>query len=236
MLSRVPIAFAAGFLSVITPCVLPLVPGYLSAVSAVEAGRLGQPGSARRVLVGGLPFVVGFTVVFAVLGAAAAGAASIVGKGIQQEIAGFILVVLGLSFIGLLPLPQRIVAPGLVSGARRRGSSALLGAAFAVCAAPCIGGVLGGVLLLAGETGTVAQGALLLATYSAGLGAAFLLAGIAFARAMGVFRWLRDRYVVIRAASGVVLLGLGLLLFFDRYWWVQVYLNRALNTVGLGAG
>ena len=236
MLSRIPIAFAAGFLSVITPCVLPLVPGYLSAVSAVEAGRLGEAGSTRRVLVGGVPFVVGFTVVFAVLGAAAAAAASVVGKGVQQEIAGFILVVLGLSFIGALPLPQRIVAPGLVSGARRRGSSALLGAAFAVCAAPCIGGVLGGVLLLAGETGTVAQGALLLATYSAGLGAAFLLAGVAFARAMSVFRWLRDRYLVIRAASGVVLLGLGLLLFFDRYWWVQVYLNRALNTVGLGAG
>jgi cytochrome c-type biogenesis protein len=236
VLTRVPIAFAAGFLSVITPCVLPLVPGYLSAVSAVEASRLGQPGSAGRILVGGLPFVAGFTAVFVVLGAAAAGVASFVGKGVQQEIAGFILVVLGLTFMGLLPLPTRIVAPGLVQGARRRGSSALLGAAFAVCAAPCIGGVLGGVLVLAGEAGTLLQGALLLGAYSAGLGVAFLLAGLAFAQAMSVFRWLRDRYLVIRAASGVVLLAFGLLLFFDRYWWVQVYLNRALNTVGLGAG
>ena len=236
MLTRIPIAFAAGFLSVITPCVLPLVPGYLSTVSAVEASRLGQPGSTRRVLLGGLPFVGGFTLVFVLLGAAAAGAASLVGKALQQEVAGFILVVLGLAFMGVLPLPKRIVAPGLIGEARQRGSSALLGAAFAVCAAPCIGGVLGGVLVLAGEAGTLLAGALLLAVYSAGLGAAFLVVGIAFGRAMSVFRWLRDRYLVLRAASGVVLLGLGLLLFFDRYWWLQVYLNRALNTVGLGAG
>jgi cytochrome c-type biogenesis protein len=232
----VPIAFAAGFLSVITPCVLPLVPGYLSTVSAVDARRLGQPGSSRRILAGSVPFVAGFTVVFVVLGAAAAGAASAVGKEVQQEIAGFILVVLGLTFMGVLPLPKRIVAPGLVSRARRRGSGALLGAAFAVCAAPCIGGVLGGVLLLAGEAGTLVRGVVLLAVYSAGLAAAFLLVGVAFGRAMTVFRWLRDRYVVIQAASGVVLVAFGLLLFFDRYWWVQVYLNRALNTVGLGAG
>jgi cytochrome c-type biogenesis protein len=236
VLTRVPIAFAAGFFSVITPCVLPLVPGYLSTVSALEASRLGRPGSARQVVVGSIPFVAGFTVVFVALGIAAAAAATVVGKSVQQEIAGFILIVVGLSFTGLLPLPKRIVAPGLIGGARRTHSSALLGAAFAVCAAPCIGGVLGGVLLLAGEAGTVLQGALLLAFYSAGLGAAFVLAGVAFGRAMTVFRWLRDRYVLIQAGGGVVLIAFGLLLFFDRYWWVRVYFNRALNTVGLGSG
>jgi cytochrome c-type biogenesis protein len=232
VLARVPIAFVAGFLSIVTPCVLPLVPGYLSAVSAVEASRLGQPGSARRILVGGLPFVGGFTVVFVVLGAAAAAVASVVGKQVQQEIAGFILVVLGLAFLGLLPLPERIVAPGLVGEARRSGSSALLGAAFAVCAAPCIGGVLGGVLLLAGEAGTILQGAFLLAVYSAGLGAAFLLVGVAFARAMSVFRWLRDHYRVIQAASGLALVAFGLLLFFDRVWWLRVYADRAMRALG----
>jgi cytochrome c-type biogenesis protein len=236
VLTRVPIAFAAGFFSVITPCVLPLLPGYLSTVSALEASRLGRPGSARRVVVGSIPFVAGFTVVFVVLGIAAAAAATFVGKGVQQEIAGFIMIVVGLSFTGLLPLPKRIVAPGLIGGARRTHSSALLGAAFAVCAAPCIGGVLGGVLLLAGEAGTVLQGAILLGVYSAGLGAAFVLAGVAFGRAMTVFRWLRDRYLLIQAAGGVVLIVFGLLLFFDRYWWVRVYFNRALNTVGLGSG
>jgi cytochrome c-type biogenesis protein len=233
VLTRVPIAFVAGFLSIVTPCVLPLVPGYLSTVSAVEATRLGDPGSARRILVGGAPFVAGFTVVFVVLGAGAAAIASVLGKSVQQQLAGFLLVVVGLAFMGLLPLPKRIVAPGLVGGARRSGSGALLGAAFAVCAAPCIGGVLGGVLLLAGEAGTVAEGALLLAVYSAGLGAAFLLVGVAFGRAMAVFRWLRDRYTVIQAASGVALVGLGLLLYFDRVWWLRVYADRAMRALGL---
>jgi cytochrome c-type biogenesis protein len=234
MLTRIPIAFVAGFFSVVTPCVLPLVPGYLSTVSAVEASRLGQPGSARRVLRGGLPFVAGFTLVFVVLGATAAAAASVVDKDVQQEIAGFILIALGLAFMGLLPLPKRIVAPGLVGEARQTGSSVLLGAAFAVCAAPCIGGVLGGVLLLAGEAGTLVQGALLLAVYSAGLGAAFILVGLAFAKAMTVFRWLRDHYALIQVVSGACLVVFGLLLFFDRIWWVRVGLNRALNAVGLG--
>ena len=233
MLTRVPITFVAGFLSVLTPCVLPLVPAYLSAVSAVEAGRLGERGSARRILIGALPFVAGFTVVFVALGVAAATVAGLIGKSVQQEVAGFILVVLGLAFVGLLPLPKQIVAPGLLGSARRRGSSALLGSAFAVCAAPCIGGVLGGVLVLAGEAGTALQGALLLGVYSAGLGFAFLLVALAFGRAMSVLRWLRDRYLLIQSVSGVLLVSLGLLLFFDRYWWLQVFFNRALGAVGL---
>jgi cytochrome c-type biogenesis protein len=233
VLTRVPIAFLAGFFSIVTPCVLPLVPGYLSAVSAVEAGRLGDAGTTRRILVGGLPFVGGFTVVFVILGAGAASVASLLGTSAQQEIAGFLLIVLGLTFMGLLPLPQRIVAPELVGGARRSGSSALLGAAFAVCAAPCIGAVLGGVLLLAGEAGTVLEGAFLLAVYSAGLGVAFLLVGVAFGHAMSAFRWIRDRYTLIQAASGTALVALGLLFFFDRVWWLRVYADRALRSFGL---
>jgi cytochrome c-type biogenesis protein len=149
-------------------------------------------------------------------------------------VAGFVLVVLGLVFMGLVPWPERMVAPGLLEGARRRGSGALLGAAFAVCAAPCIGTVLASILVLAGDSATVLRGSLLLVAYSAGIAAAFLLAGIAFARAMGAFRWLRDHYVWIRVASGVTLVALGLLLFFDRDWWLRVLLNRLFEAVGLG--
>ena len=230
---RLPIAFLAGSASVITPCVLPLVPGYLSALSSVEAGRLGERGSARRVLASSVPFIVGFTVVFVVLGAGAAAVGGTVSGAAQTEIAGFVLVVLGLAFVGPLPVPERVVAPGLLTGARRRGSGALLGGAFAVCAAPCIGTVLAAVLVLASDTGTVLKGAALLAAYALGLGAAFLLAGIAFARAMGAFRWLRDRYTLIQVASGVTLVVLGLLLFFHRDWWLHVALNRALEAAGL---
>jgi cytochrome c-type biogenesis protein len=231
--TRLLISFAAGFASVVTPCVLPLVPGYLSAVSSVEAARLGERGTARRVVASSVPFVLGFTVVFVALGAAAAAIGSVVSGNAQTEIAGFVLVVLGLAFVGLLPVPERIMAPGLLAGARRRGSGALLGGAFAVCAAPCIGVVLASVLVLASNTGTVLKGAVLLAAYALGLAGAFLLAGVAFARAMGAFRWLRDRYTVIQVVSGVVLVALGLLLFFHRDWWLHVALNRALEDLGL---
>jgi cytochrome c-type biogenesis protein len=230
MEARLPIAFLAGFASVITPCVLPLVPGYLSALSGVEPGG---PRNTRRVVVSSVPFILGFTVVFVVLGVGAAAIGSTVSPRAQTEIAGFVLVVLGLAFVGLVPVPQRIVAPGLLTGARRRGSGALLGGAFAVCAAPCIGTVLAAVLVLASDTGTALRGAVLLAAYALGLGAAFLLAGIAFARAMSAFRWLRDRYTVIQAVSGVVLVVLGLLLFFHKDWWLHVALNRALEAIGL---
>ena len=220
-------------ISIITPCVLPLVPGYLSAVSAVEADRLGQPGAARRVALASLPFILGFTVVFVVLGIAAASIGGILPSDRQLELAGLILVVIGLTFIGLLPWPERLIAPGLLTGARRRNSNIVLGAAFAVCAAPCIGAVLASILAIA-STSSVFKGAFLLAVYSAGLGLAFLLVAVGFTRAMGAFRWLRDHYMVIRVVGWLCLVALGLLLFFHRDWWLNVFLNRLLEDVGLG--
>jgi cytochrome c-type biogenesis protein len=234
MLERVPVAFLAGFASIVFPCVLPLVPGYLSAVSAVDPERLRDRSATRRVVVASLPFILGFTVVFVVLGAGAAAIGSAVAPRQQREIAGFVLVVLGLGFLGLVPWPKRFLVPNLVQRARGSGSSLFLGGAFAVCAAPCIGTVLGSILVLASTSGTVARGIVLLVAYSLGLGAAFLLAGVAFASAMGAFRWVRDRYVAIQAASGVTLLALGLLLFFNRDWWLRVFLNRVLSKIGLG--
>jgi cytochrome c-type biogenesis protein len=235
MAERIPIAFVAGLVSVLTPCVLPLVPGYLTAVSSVEAERLGERGVARRIALASVPFMVGFTVVFVALGAGSAAIATVIDISRRNAIAGFILVVLGLVFIGLLPWPERVMGSGLLGHARRRESSALLGAAFAVCAAPCIGPVLASVLVLASSSSTVLRGSVLLLAYSLGIGVAFLLAGIAFARAMGAFRWVRDHYAVIRVISGVTLITLGLLLFFGRDWWLHVMLNRTLEAVGLGS-
>ena len=114
------------------------------------------------------------------------------------------------------------------------GRARLLGAAFATCAAPCITPVLAGVLVLAGGTSAVAKGAALLLVYSLGLAFAFLLAGVSFAKAMGTFRWLRDRYRILSVSGGAVLVALGCLLFFDRMWWLRVGLNRFLNLFGLG--
>jgi cytochrome c-type biogenesis protein len=213
--------------------VLPLVPGYLSAVSAVEVERLGERGVAKRVVLASLPFALGFTVVFVVLGAGAAAIGGVLDNNRQTEVAGFVLVVLGLAFAGLLPWPERIVAPGMLGGARKSGSRALLGGAFAVCAAPCVGITLAAILALAADSHTVVRGVILLAAYSLGITAAFVLIGIAFTHAMAAFRWVRDHYSWIRVASGLVLVGLGLLLFFHRDWWLRVLLHRALEAVGL---
>ena len=234
MVEKIPVAFIAGLLSVVTPCVLPLVPGYLSAMSAVEIDRLGERGAAKRIVVASMPFIIGFTIVFVVLGAGAAAVGSAVDKQTQLKIAGFVLVVLGLAFLGLLPWPERAVAPGLLQHARRRGSNALLGGAFAVCAAPCIGTVLASILVLASSSGTVARGIVLLVAYSLGLGAAFVIAGLAFARAMRAFRWVRDHYDIVRAASGATLVALGLLLFFNRDWWLSTAIDQVLTRIGLG--
>jgi cytochrome c-type biogenesis protein len=233
MIAKIPVAFIAGLISVITPCVLPLVPGYLSAVSAVEVEHLGERGAGRRVVTASVPFIAGFTVVFVLLGAAAAAVASTVDKTTQTTIAGFILVVLGLAFVGLLPWPERTVVPGLATHARRTGSAVLLGGAFAIVAAPCIGTVLASILVLASSSGGVVRGIILLFAYSLGLGAAFVLAGVAFAHAMQAFRWIRRHYQALRIASGVILITLGLLLFFNRDWWLRIALDQLFQKVGL---
>jgi cytochrome c-type biogenesis protein len=233
--SQWPVALLAGFLSFLAPCVLPLVPGYLSAVSAVEADRLGQPGTARRVVLASVPFVLGFTSVFVALGVGAAlvGGSLFGNQFLLERISGFVLIVVGLAFMGLLPWPERLVGAGLVQGARSRGSRVLLGGAFAVCAAPCIGPVLAGILVLAGSSGTVGEGALLLGVYSLGLAIPFVLAGALFTRAMGAFRWLRDHYGAIQFVGGAVMVAIGLLLFFERFYLLRIYLNRFLEWLGL---
>ncbi len=234
-LSELPVALLAGFLSFLAPCVLPLVPGYLSAVSAVEADRLGDRGSARRVVLMSIPFVLGFTVVFVLLGVGAqlVGGSLFRDQFLLEKIAGFVLVVFGFAFMGLLPWPERLLGAGLVQEARSRGSRLALGGAFAICAAPCIGPVLAAILVLAGSSDTVLEGALLLAVYSLGLAIPFVLAGAVFTRAMGAFRWLRDHYTAIQFVSGAVMVALGLLLFFERFYVLRIYLNRFLDWIGI---
>jgi len=234
-LGSIPVAFLAGFVSFLAPCVLPLVPGYLSAVSAVDADKLGEPGSARRVVLSSIPFVLGFTAFFVALGVGAAlvGGRLFGDQFLLEKVAGFVLVVFGLAFMGLLPWPERLVGAGLLQGARSRGSRVLLGGAFAVCAAPCIGPVLAGILVLAGSSESVAEGAILLGVYSLGLAVPFVLAGALFTRSMGAFRWLRDHYRAIQVTGGAIMVALGLLLFFERFYVLRVYVNRLLEWLGL---
>ena len=125
------------------------------------------------------------------------------------------------------------MAPGLAQRARRTGSAFLLGGAFAVVAAPCIGTVLASILVVASSSGGVARGVVLLLAYSLGLGAAFVFSGVAFARAMQAFRWIRTHYQALRIISGATLIALGLLLFFNRDWWLRIALDQLFQKVGL---
>ncbi|HSG13585.1 MAG TPA: cytochrome c biogenesis protein CcdA [Gaiellaceae bacterium] len=233
--TSVPVAFLAGMVSFLAPCVLPLVPGYLSAVSAVDADKLGQPGTARRVIASSVPFVLGFTAFFVLLGVGAAlvGGRVFANQFLLERIAGLVLVVFGLAFMGLLPWPERLVGAGLLQQARSRGSRILLGGAFAVCAAPCIGPVLASILVLAAASDTVLEGAALLGVYSLGLAVPFVLAAALFTRAMAAFRWLRDHFFAIQFAGGAIMVALGLLLFFERFYLLRVYLNRFLEALGI---
>jgi cytochrome c-type biogenesis protein len=221
--------FLAGLVSFVTPCVLPLVPGYLSVVSGTQAGVGG-----RRVVTAALPFLAGFSLVFVAFGAAAA---ALGGLGTQtgKQVAGIVLVVFGLAFLGLLPFPwlDRLANPELVEGARRSGSRLLLGGAFALCAAPCVGPFLAAALALAGDSTTVAQGSLLLFVYSLGLALPFVAVGAGFSWATSASRWLRDRYRILQLVGGAFLVFFGLLLFFGRDWWLNVQVNRLLDFLGL---
>jgi cytochrome c-type biogenesis protein len=219
--------FLAGMVSFVTPCILPLVPGYLSVVSGTQPGVGG-----RRVVAASLPFVLGFTLVFVALGAAVGAVGGLTQT--SKQVAGIVLVVFGFAFLGLLPFPllERLVAPELVQGASRRGSRVLLGGAFAVCAAPCVGAFLAPALALAGSRGTVAQGSLLLFVYSLGLAVPFVAVGAGLTWATQASRWLRDRYGVLQAVGGTILVAFGLLLFFGRDWWLNAALNRLLNFLG----
>ena len=137
---EIPVALLAGFLSFLAPCVLPLVPGYLSAVSAVNAEELGRPGTARRVVVSSIPFVLGFTAVFVALGVGASllGGSLFRDQFLLEQIAGFVLVVFGVAFMGLLPWPERLVGAGLVRGARSRGWARLTSGRARAKASPAI--------------------------------------------------------------------------------------------------
>jgi len=207
-------AFAAGVVSFVSPCVLPLVPGYLSFVSGVAFDELG--GRPRRVVGQTAWFVLGFGIMFALLGAGAAwfGNALLVHRRSLEVVAGAFIVLAGLIYAGL-PLP------GLVLGERRiqvrrtgRGPVTALaaGVAFAIGWTPCIGPTLAAILTLAAGEGHAEQGAVLLLVYALGLGVPFLAFGLAFTRALGLARVLRRRWRLISVASGTLLVAFGVLL------------------------
>jgi cytochrome c-type biogenesis protein len=231
-------AFAVGFVSFISPCVLPLVPGYLSAVSGVSLAEI-QHGEKRlsRVLLPAIVFCLSFTVVFVALGMTATGLGSALqdGRGTLDKIAGAVIIALGLLFLitPFVPRLNREWRPDALISRAGSGGPLIAGAAFAFAWTPCVGPTLGTILTAASVQDTVGQGAVLLLFYSAGLAVPFLITAVAFTRATAAFRWLRDRYLIITGISGAVLIAMGVLLITGELTTLNGQAQDALNGLGL---
>ena len=231
-------AFAVGFVSFISPCVLPLVPGYLSAVSGYSLADMksGERGLAK-ILLPAIVFCLSFTTVFVALGMTATGLGSTLqdAKGTLDKIAGTVIIALGVFFLltPFVPRLNREWRPDALISRAGSGGPLIAGAAFAVAWTPCIGPTLGSILSAAATQDTVGKGGILLAFYSLGLSVPFLLTALAFTRAWGAFRWLRDRYVIITAVSGVVLIAMGILIFTGEMTNLNVEAQRFLQRLGL---
>lgn len=230
--SQVPLAFAAGLLSVFSPCVLPLMPAYLSLISGISveemAEGVGDAAVRRQVMRACLGFVLGFSVVFILMGVGAFAIGHTIRTwrvdlfGIElgiAQLAGVLIVLLGLHMTGVVPIRLLYRDTRMEFKVNQRSflSSFLVGAGFACGWSPCIGPILSGVLAMAGSRDTALQGTLLLTVYSAGLAIPFLLAGWSIEYFFNVFTRVKHHFRKLEVASGLMLMAVGTLLVTDQF-------------------
>lgn len=230
-------AFAAGLLSFASPCVLPLVPGYLSAVSG---GELAKPPEERRlgaVLAPASAFCLSFIAVFVALGLFATG----IGAPLQDQrrtlevIAGALLILMGAIFVltPIVPRLNRTLRPEALLERAGNGGPFAAGAAFAIAWTPCTGPILGAILTTAATRGGVGGGAFLLLAYGVGLAVPFMVAAMAFERVTGAMRVIRDHYTTITVVSGVILIGVGLLVANGEMTRLAAEARELMSALGL---
>ena len=231
-------AFVAGLLSFISPCVLPLIPGYVSFISGLSLEEMrevsdGRAAAARRhVLVASIVFVLGFSLVFISLGASASAIGDFLGRRLPLlgKIAGALIIVLGLHTAGVfrikwLEYERRVQTrerPTSLLGAL------LVGVAFAFGWTPCIGPILGGILVIAGRQDSVLEGVKLLAVYSAGLGIPFVATSVAVNQFFAASARIRRYFKTVEIVSGVLLIGIGVLIFTDQFTAIARFLQNYL--------
>lgn len=240
LLPAIAIALAAGLLSFLSPCVLPIVPPYLAYMGGISATAMGQEASARRrALLPALFFVLGLSTVFLLLGfaASAIGRLFLSYQDWFNTAAGIVVMIFGAHFVGLYRIGFMDREARLDAG--DRGGSALgayiLGLAFAFGWTPCLGPILGAILSLAASEADMARGATLLACYAMGLGVPFLLVAAFFPRLTGVMGWMKRHMGAIEKVSGLLLLAIGLLMLTGgfsamSYWLLETF--PALARIG----
>lgn len=229
-------ALLAGMISFLSPCVLPLVPGYLSAVSGVSPDERAEV-SRTRILLPALLFVLTFSTVFILLGVTATG----IGKSLQTEratlekVSAGIIITLGVVFLAsrFVPLLNREWhVPGLLQRAGR-GGPILAGAAFAIAWTPCVGPTLGAILTASALTESAARGAYLMAWYSAGLAIPFLATAIFFDRATATFAVVKRHYGAVLTVGGVVLIAMGVLIWTGNLVQINSEAQQLLDRLGI---
>jgi cytochrome c-type biogenesis protein len=235
-------AFAAGVLSFISPCVLPLIPGYLSYISGLTLDEMQGTGETaislgaarRRVLVASIFFILGFSFVFICFGAAA----SVLGQYLLErqrmlsKVAAVLVILFGLHTMGVLRIGWLYSEKRMQVDRKPTGliGAFFVGLAFAFGWTPCIGPILAGILAIAGAQETVGQGVQLLAVYSLGLGLPFLLTALAINQFFTVFKRIRKHYHLIEIVSGLLLVLIGVLIFTNRFTLIAKWLTPYLPT------
>jgi cytochrome c-type biogenesis protein len=233
-------AFLAGVASFLSPCVLPLIPGYLSFLTGFTPSELGDESVGRwSVVVPSLLFVAGFSVVFVSLGASASVLGSFLSEYRQPltRASGVLVFLLGFLMIGVVKVPWLYgEARFRLERARSfgRGAALVMGMAFAFGWTPCVGPILGSILALAGSTGDVGRGALLLLAYSLGLGAPFLATGLLFGRVRPLLGWLSRHSLIVNRVAGALLMALGALIFTGTLSRVAGWLLRSFPFLSAG--
>ena len=229
-------ALAAGVVSFLSPCVLPLVPGYLSAVSGVSASELERAGW-RRILGPSLLFVASFSAIFIALGLTATGLGSTLQdhKQLLTKLSAALIVAMGVLFVSSLfvtRLNREWHVDALLERAGK-GGPLIAGAAFAIAWTPCIGPTLGAILSAAALSESAGRGAFLLAVYSAGLAIPFLLTAIAFSGMTTAFTAVKRHYQAIVATGGLILIAMGVLIWTNQLTELNIEAQRWLSGLGL---
>ena len=230
------VALAAGLASFLSPCVLPLVPGYLSAVTGVAAGDL-EDSDWRRVLVPSLLFVASFSAIFVCLGLAATGLGSALNENLDvlRKISGALIIAMGVFFIAAL-FVTRLNREWRVDALMERagtGGPIVAGAAFAIAWTPCVGPTLGAILTSAAASGSPGRGAFLLAVYSAGLAIPFIATALAFSRMTSAFDVVKRHYALIMAFGGAILIVMGVLVWTNQLQPINGDVQTFLREHGL---
>lgn len=231
-------AFGAGVLTFLSPCVLPLIPGYVAFVTGMTTAELSYGDRRwRSILVPSLLFVLGFTVVFVALGASASALGSFFASNrlLLQRAAGAIVMLLGFFMLGIVRVPWLYGEARFEMGkARRFGPLAALvmGMAFAFGWSPCVGPILGSILMLAANSAEVTRGVALLATYSLGLGVPFVAVALLLGRITPLLLWLKRRAILINRVAGGVLMAVGLLILTGWIGPVVGFLSEFVPKIG----